>query len=250
VARLLRAAVVGARPDAVVLAEHAHDASGDLDRDGWQGTMNYPGFTRPVWSWLRGPDLDLDNFLGVPGGVPSRGAADAVATMTAFNGLVSWRSYTHSWTLLGSHDTARIRTVVGGTGPAAAGRHEVALGLLMTLPGVPMIFAGDEFGLTGDNGEASRTPMPWGSAVTPCYPALVRLRRDHEPLRTGGLRWLHADGDALAFVRESSTGSLLVYARRASGPPLSLPLTGASNVYGGAASPPGDGPTFQVWRLP
>src|SRR4051794_27037634 len=27
--------------------------------------------------------------------------------------------------------------------------HEVALGLLMTLPGVPMIFAGDEFGRTG-----------------------------------------------------------------------------------------------------
>ena len=242
VARLLRAAVVGARPDAVLLAEHGHDATGDLDRDGWQGTMNYAGFTRPLWSWLAAEPLT--DFLGVPGGIPQRGAGSAVATMRAFNGLVSWRAYTHSWTLLGSHDTARIRTVVGD-----AARHEVALGLLMTLPGVPMIFAGDEFGLTGDNGEASRTPMPWGRAVPPFHHDLVALRRGHEALRTGGLRWLHADGDALAFVRDTADGTLLVLARRAPGPPVALPLTGASNVYGGADGPTGDGPTFQVWRL-
>jgi alpha-glucosidase len=245
VAALFRAAVAKARPDAVVLAEHGHDATGDLDRDGWQGTMNYAGFTRPVWAWLRGPDLDLPDFLGVPGAVPTRGAADLVATMRAFNGLASWRAYTNSWTLLGSHDTPRIRTVVGDEA-----RHEVAAGLLMTLPGVPMIFAGDEFGLTGDNGEASRTPMPWGRPALPFYRELTRLRHEHEALRAGGLRWLHAGDDALAFVREAPGEALLVLARRAAGEPVALPLEGAANVYGGAAQSPGDGPTLQVWRLP
>jgi alpha-glucosidase len=237
VAALLRSAVVNAREDAVVLAEHCHDFTGDLDRDGWQGSMNYAGFTRPLWSWLRGADLDVADFLGVPGGVPSRGGAAAVATMRAFNGLVSWRAYTHSWNLLGSHDTPRIATVVGDEG-----RHEVATGLLMTLPGVPMIFAGDELGLTGENGEASRAPMPWGRRVLPFYRDLIALRRSHPALRVGGLRWVHVSDDALAFVRETAEESLLVLARRAPGAPVPLPLTGATNVY--------DGALFQVWHLP
>ena len=33
--------------------------------------MNYAGFTRPVWAWLRAPtSWTLPDFLGVPGGVP------------------------------------------------------------------------------------------------------------------------------------------------------------------------------------
>ncbi|NJC69442.1 DUF3459 domain-containing protein [Planosporangium thailandense] len=237
VAALLRAAVVRARPDAVVLAEHFHDFTGDLDSDGWHGSMNYAGFTRPLWSWLRGPDLDLADFLGAPGGVPSRGAAAAVATMRAVNGLVSWRAYTHSWNLLGSHDTARIATVTGD--PA---RHEVAVGLLMTLPGVPMIFAGDEFGLTGETGEASRTPMPWDRPVLPFYRDLIALRRAHPALRSGGLRWVRAGDDGLAFLRETADEALLVLARRAPGPPSALVPADAALVYGSDL--------FEVWTLP
>jgi alpha-glucosidase len=236
VAALLRSAVVNARKDAVVLAEHCHDGTDDLDRDGWQGTMNYAGFTRPLWNWLRAPDLDLPDPLGVPGVLPSRGGAATVATMRAFNGLVSWRAYTHSWSLLGSHDTARIATVVGDSD-----RHEVAVGLLMTLPGVPMIFAGDELALTAEFGEASRTPMPWGRRVLPFYRDLIALRRSHPALRGGGLRWVHTSDDALAFLRETADEALLVLARRAPGASVPLPLTGATNVYEGAL--------FQVWLL-
>ena len=42
----------------------------------------------------------------------------------------------HSWTLLDSHDTARFRTVAG-----SRERHVVGIGLQMTTPGVPMVFA-------------------------------------------------------------------------------------------------------------
>jgi alpha-glucosidase len=133
VASLLNEAV---GPDRLLIAEHGHDAGADLDAGGWHGTMNYAGFTRPVWGWLRADDLPFDDFLGVPGEVPRWDAAAAVATMTAFAAQVSWRSWTASWQLLGSHDTARIRSVVGD-----AARQEVAAGLLFTLPGTPMVFA-------------------------------------------------------------------------------------------------------------
>ena len=260
VAAAMRRTVAAARPDALLLAEHAHDATGDLDAGGWHGTMNYGGFLRPLWSWLRAPDLDLPDFLGLPGGVPRRDARAALATMRAFAALVSWRSLTASWNLLGSHDTARIRTVLGS---AALG--EVATGLLCTLPGIPMVFAGDEIGLRGRNGEHSRTPMPWhrpqswDAGTLRYYRDLIALRRDRPALRHGGLRWLYADADALVFARESAGETVLVLARRAAGAPIRLPGMGAAaGVYGGAGdlcpdhagavTLPADGPTFQAWR--
>ena len=171
------------------MAEHGHDHTGDLDRDGWHGTMNYVGFTDPVWSWLRAGDEPVPNFLGTPGGVVRRDTSAILATMDAYRALVSWRSYRHSWQLLGSHDSARIRTVVGD-----AARQEVAVGLLATMPGTPMIYAGDEIGLTGGNGEGSRTPMPWHRPESwdhrtfASYRSLVALRRAEPALRHGGLR--------------------------------------------------------------
>ncbi len=262
VARLLRRTVSAARPDAVLIAEHGHDASGDLDRDGWQGTMNYGGFTRPLWTWLSPGESRLPDFLGVPGGVPEQTGRQVVASMRAFAANISWRSLRQSWTMLDSHDTARLRNVVGD--PAHI---EVALGLQLTYPGVPMIFAGAELGLPGANGEDARRPMPWHRPETwdrtalAQHRALIALRRAHPALRSGGLRWAHVDDDSMAYVREGVEDRLLVYARRASGEPVVLAGFGsrcADNLYGGASPDidehstwtlPGDGPTVQVWRL-
>ncbi|MEU4688671.1 glycoside hydrolase family 13 protein [Actinoplanes sp. NPDC023714] len=264
VAALLHRAVRQVRPDAMLVAEHGHDSTRDLDADGWQGTMNYAGFTRPVWSWLRAGELPFADFLGVPGEIPFRDAGDLVATMTAFAAQTSWRAMTHSWQILGSHDTPRIRSVVGG-----ADRHEVAAGLLFTLPGTPMIFAGDELGLTGVNGEHSRTPMPWNETdgwdmrTLARYRALARLRHDTPALREGGLRWAHAAGDVLVHLRETADDTVLVAARRAPGPPVRVtglvPHAWGDNLYGGAEplkagadgsfEIDGDGPTFQVWSV-
>jgi alpha-glucosidase len=260
VAALVRAAVTDARPDALVVAEHGHDYTRDLDADGWHGTMNYPGFTEPVWQWLIADGVELPSFLGTPGGVRRRDAIAVLAAMRGFAALVSWRSYTHSWQLLGSHDSARIRSVVGD-----AVRQEVAVGLLMTMPGIPMVFAGDELGLRGENGEGSRTPMPWHAPQTwdhatfDRYRALIALRRAEPALRHGGLRWMYVDADTLVFLRETPADALLVLARRAAANPVKLVgLSAGDNVYGGAPAlrprdgavlVPGDGPTFQVWRV-
>ena len=48
----------------MLVGEHMHDATGDLDRDGWHGAMNYLGFTRPIWAWLRGDAPGIPNFFG------------------------------------------------------------------------------------------------------------------------------------------------------------------------------------------
>jgi alpha-glucosidase len=255
VARLMAVAVRGARPDGLLVAEHAHDSTGDLDRGGWQGTMNYAGFTRPVWSWLAPTERGPSDFLGVPAALARRGGPEVVATMRAFAARMSWGSYTASWNLLGSHDTPRVRTVLGSDERVTLG-----LGLLATLPGTPMVFAGDELGLTGYNGEDSRTPMPWGRGVLRPYGELLRLRANHPALRRGGLRFAAVTDDALVYWRETAGERLLVAVRRAPGAPLHVDIgaaTAPENLYGDATLPltariatvPGDSPGVQVWTV-
>jgi alpha-glucosidase len=220
VARTIRTTATTVNPDAWVIGEHNHDASGDIDGDGWHGTMNYSGFSWPVWSWLRAEETDARPF-GRPVAVPRRGGRALVRALQEWRARYGWRAAQQSWNILSSHDSARIRTLVGD--PAV---HRVAAGLQFTLPGVPMVFAGDEIGLEGVLGEDGRRTMPWASradwdadmtGTLETYGALARLRRQHAALTEGSMRWAYADDDAVAFLREHGSGTLLIVARRTPG---------------------------------
>lgn len=220
--------------DLLLVAEHGHDASTDLRGDGWQGTMNYAGFTRQVWSWLRSPDFH-GTFLGLPVEVPVISGEQAVASLRAFHARIPWRSLLASWNILSSHDTARIRTVVG-----SAQRQEAALALAVGLPGVPMVFAGDEIGAEGHWGEDARTPFPWHDpevwdhATLEAYRSLLGIRQASIALADGGLRWLHVSTDAIAFVREHPVESVLIVVARQQASAIRLP---AAEVGGGVLTP-------------
>jgi alpha-glucosidase len=259
VAAALRREILARSPEAMLVGEHTHDCTGDLDADGWHGSMYQAGFTRPLWTWLRAGDLDLPDFIGVPGGVPRRDGHSVVRTIRQFAGQISWRSLGYSWQLLDSCDTARFRTVAG-----SRERHLVAVGLQATMPGTPMICGGSEWGLTGNNGEHSRTPMPWrrpadrDDATFSAYQALLGLRAAEPALRRGGLRWAHVGDDALVFLRETADDALLVAAVRAGSDPIELPLgvpltpvyeAGDLTPADGTVTLPGDGPALRIWRL-
>ncbi|HSK32926.1 MAG TPA: alpha-amylase family glycosyl hydrolase, partial [Propionicimonas sp.] len=55
VATTVRRTMAAARGETFLQAESNHDASRDLLGDGYQGTMNYAAFTRPLWQWLVPP---------------------------------------------------------------------------------------------------------------------------------------------------------------------------------------------------
>jgi alpha-glucosidase len=261
VARELRATLDAVRPGSALLAEHCHDFSTDLIGDGWQGAMNYAGFTRPVWSWLTATDNGL-GFLGMPQRIPRRTGGDTIATMRDFLASTPWKVALRHWNLLASHDTPRFRTVTGD--PVGV---RLGVGLQMTYPGAPMIFAGEELGLEAVDGEHARTPMPWARPETwdrgtlATFRGLIRLRRDHPALRTGGLRWVIGTDDAIGYLRETAEERLLVVVAR--GPWSGAVLPGRlvaeppQTLYGGvdlvaserALIVPGEGPCVGIWRL-
>ncbi|HTZ42837.1 MAG TPA: glycoside hydrolase family 13 protein [Jatrophihabitans sp.] len=256
VAALMRQAMVAEKPDSLLIAENAHDASTDLDRSGWHGTINYAGFTRPAWTWLATNPLP---FLGLPVGVPRLPAGAMLATMGAFGARMSWQSLGNCWNGLDSHDTPRFRTLVSGD-PRLV---EAGVALMMTLPGTPVVYAGDEFGLDGDWGEDARVPVPWhrperwDAATLACYRGLIRLRRSSPAFTRGGLRILDAGPDRVSYLRETGDEAMLVLvARDGDGGTVRLPFgRQAENVYGGAPDLlPGRGftvteATVQAWRV-
>jgi len=261
----VRSAAVAARPDALVVAEDPHDYRPDLRAGGWHGTMNYPGFTRPVWSWLRAdvlPPVPAHEFVELPVGVPRLSGEDAVECMMRFRAGVPWPRIAHSWLILDSHDTARFRTIAG-----SRARQLVGVGMQMTSPGVPMVFAGDELGLEGAWGEDARRTMPWeqpedwDAELLDAYRRLVALRRESPALARGGIRYAHVSPDAIAYLRETDDETVVCLAARAAHEPVRVPLAtlgGAeletlagddAETAGGEAVLPGDGPAFHAWRV-
>ena len=235
----------------LLLAEHGHDYRNDLDGGGWHGVMNYAGFLRPAWWWLRGDHVTEDVFTAAP--APRYSGGEMVAVMQRFRAGIPWDTALNSWTLLDSHDTARFRWVTGDRD-----RHLVGIGLQMTTPGVPMIFAGDEVGLDGAWGEDARRTMPWSkpeswdTTLLSHYRELAALRRSSPALAHGGIRYVHVSDDAVAYIREARDESLLCLASRAQHAPIDTPFTDLETLYGDDARDgvlPGDGPAFHIWRI-
>jgi len=269
VAAAMRATIDAA--GGLLVAEHCFDISGDLLGDGWHSAMNYPAFTKPLWTWLTDPAAGL-TFSDLPVPLPRRGGRDVVATMREFDASVPWKVFSRQWNMLGSHDTARIRSIVGDARLA-----EVALVWLFAYPGIPALFAGDEGGALGVNGEHGRTTLPWDqiaagggprwdASLFQRYQAMIDVRRSSRALRDGGLRWAVVDDDALVFLREAVDETVLVVLARKEWAGTRLPARLTSGLpellYGGrAALTPtlsvtpagidvtGDGPAVGVWRL-
>jgi len=212
----IRQAMDETNPDAWLVAENADHFPADLDGLGWHGTMNYNGFMRPVWGWLNHNADVKYGFFGQPTDLPKVTGSELIAAMTNFNAGIPWRNLAASMLLLDSHDTARFRNVVGHD-PLL---HLAGMALLLTYPGVPSIFAGDEIGLEGAWGEDARRTIPWGDRdkwdlnFFEEVKCLVTIRRESEALAVGGLRFIHVTDDAIAFLRECRSETVLVVISR------------------------------------
>lgn len=183
--RAFRDRVKGVNPEAFILGEVWHDALDWLGGDQFDSVMDYP-WRDATLAWLAGriDARDYDRWLTR---LRFRYTAEAA------RGLVR---------LLSTHDTPRVRTVVGSRERAAQ-----AAVLLLTCEGVPMIFYGDEVGLEGGDDPDCRRCYPWNDeeprdlGLLSLYRRLGRIRRALPWLNDGAWQTLLAEGDLLAYLR-------------------------------------------------
>jgi glycosidase len=116
---------------------------------------------------------------------------------------------------IGNHDTTRFFTEANTSVP----KQKLALGLLLTLRGMPQIYSGDEVAMEGGKDPDNRHDFPGGFAgdahsaftkagrtateqeVFAWTADLIALRAGHLPLQTGVEQNLFVDEDVFAFVR-------------------------------------------------
>ena len=130
--------------------------------------------------------------------------------------------------LMGSHDRARILNVLAGNDgdelPRAeranlrltqeermvgALREHLMLRFIVSMPGVPCVYYGDEAGLEGAADPFCRRTFPWGHEdrdLQAYYKRLIALRHAHPVLRSGYCRVFAPCPDVLCVLRTFEGG--------------------------------------------
>ena len=136
---------------------------------------------------------------------------------------------------IGTHDTERILTVLGGEPlngrdrewqsrtklsqeQRSRGLALLKLASLMqyTLPGIPCVYYGDEAGMEGYRDPFNRGCFPWGhedAELVNWYRSLGKIRHSCEVLKQGTLEPYYADDDCFVYVRsDEAVGQKLLVA--------------------------------------
>ena len=211
--REMRRSVKADNPKAYLFGENFYDGTPHLQGDELDAIMNYQGFTLPLWDWLQ-PEVKQENLPPQADIVPL--STEALSEQwRRFGAAVPWAITAQQFNLIDSHDTSRILNIVGGD----KARVKLAVALLMTVPGVPCIYYGDEIGMEGGRDPDNRRCMSWDEStwdhdLRGYFKRLIQLRRTAPALRHGGFQMLYAQDDLLAYQRQSADQRILVIAFR------------------------------------
>ena len=125
-------------------------------------------------------------------------------------------SFYGAMNLLGTHDTERILTKLGQE-ERGVRLLKLATAIQMCLPGVPLIYYGDEAGLTGGKDPENRKAYPWGREnqdILNWYKKISFYRRDLEVIKKGDITFLELNENLLCFIRRYHKEFLAVFINR------------------------------------
>ena len=199
-----RQRVRAVNPDAYLVGELWSDARRWLRGDQFDACMNYQ-VTAAVLSFVTGKHLDLEETLragGYRGQVESIDAGGFGDRLDACLGLYAPEVDRVQLNLLDSHDTPRFLTCASGD----LNSLKLALTFLLTYPGTPCLFYGDEIGLEGRHDPDCRRafawePSQWNRDLLEFTRGLIQLRRSQRALRWGNYQRLASVGGVFAFSR-------------------------------------------------
>jgi neopullulanase len=191
-------------PEAYLVGEVWHDARRWLQGDQFDASMNYP-ITAACMSFLPGRHLDLELALKAGGFKDQLFPMDAGAFAQRIDwclGLYAPEVNRIQMNPLDSHDTPRFLSTASGDLASL----RLALTFLLTYPGAPCIFYGDEIGLSGGHEPDCRQSFPWAETswnreIRDLTKSLIELRRVRRELRWGDFSTLYAEAGVYAFQR-------------------------------------------------
>jgi cyclomaltodextrinase len=219
-------------PEAYIVAEIWHESQRWLQGDQFDATMNYL-VTAAALSFFSGKHLDLrvvNQTGGYEGrirpGISANDFADEIDRLLHLYKPEITRSQLN---LLDSHDTSRFLSCARGDQASL----KLAWLFMLTFPGAPCIYYGDEIGVDGEHDPDCRKSFPWDESkwnrgLLDYVRSAISLRKSQPALRRGTFTRLwsadgvYAFGRALEGVETLNATSLLVVALNASEEPRQI----------------------------
>lgn len=119
-------------------------------------------------------------------------------------------SFYSNMNILGNHDTERILTTFDNS----IKKLKIAVAIQMLLPGVPLIYYGDEVGLTGGKDPDNRKTFPWKNQnieIQNWYREISSIRESEEVIRKGEFRIHQVNSNVFCFERYIRDRRVLVF---------------------------------------
>lgn len=182
-----RKAVKEIKSDVLIVGEDWQYGNDYLDGDEWDTIMNY-SFFRMVKDFV---------------------AEEKITAEYAMNMIGHSKGFFHAevfpvlWNLIDSHDTPRFLNLCGENRE----KQKLAAAMMLLLPGMPMIYYGDEYGMTGAKDPDCRRGMVWDKKYRDAdtyeyYRALIRVRKECPAIIKGKVTSYLTDNEKGLIVYE------------------------------------------------
>lgn len=215
-----RREIKAVKKDVLIVGEIWHFAGDFLEGDEWDSVMNYP-FYHAVSDLVAAGTIQASAFLG---------------NLNFLKGNLNRALEGYLWNFLDTHDTARFLRSVGND----ARKQKLAAALQLLLPGMPMIYYGDEVGMDGGPDPDCRRGMLWDEdrqdkEMFRYYQRLIQIRHEYPVLTEGGIAKQYAkDEEGLIYMERAWKGQRMVLVFHLQKGSVELPaLAGMKNLVSG-----------------
>lgn len=185
-----RKAIKAVKKDMLIIGEIWHYAGDFLEGDEWDTVMNYPFYLNLI-------DLLADEKINV---------SQFVQNLGYLKGRLNKKCYPLMWNLIDSHDTARFLHLCNDNKK----KQHLAAAFQLLLPGMPMVYYGDEYAMPGANDPDCRRGMYWDEEYQDkemynWYKKLMQIRKAHACIVEGEMieTITNDDEDTIVMIRKN-----------------------------------------------
>ena len=169
--------------DAFIVGEVWREGSEWLSGDQFDATTNYP-LRSAIIDYIVSEKIGAEEFLNRVGELLSK---------------IPYQASRMQFNMLSSHDVPRIMTLANNN----VDKVKLAIALQFSLPGIPVIYYGDEIGMEGGEDPDNRRAFPlskenWNESIFNLTKKLIQIRKEHNVLRKGSWVPIYSSGKVLA----------------------------------------------------